>query len=176
MEFYHGPSANFGAEIRANERFAFYGEFGKYIPNTILSSNFDQKGYSWLVEGKRYFFNGRGYLSMQYMQSDMSYIRSDIIGYSYDYSEYIEYDVTKTFQDLSIRMGGMYVYNNRWTFNPYIGLGIRRQNAELTLTRQEAYDREYGGDIKDPNDWIHRPGITYYAKLHLGLRVGIKIF
>ncbi|MFT5818910.1 MAG: hypothetical protein ACI8ZM_000131 [Crocinitomix sp.] len=175
FEFFHGPSANVGIEVRANKRYSFYGEFGKYIPNTLFSSNYDQKGHSFLVEAKRYFENGRTYFSLQYMQGKQNYIRTDFIAYDQYSSEYYEYSIDKTFQDISIRYGGVYVFKNRYTFNPYIGIGLRHHNADVELTYQQEIDREYGGSDL-PHNWVHKGGSQIYPKLHFGMRFGIRVF
>lgn len=175
LEPYHGPSANFGIEVRANDQFSFYGEYGRYIPNTVFSSNFDQSGQLFLVELKRYFKSGRTYFSLQYMQGQQNYIRTDIVAYDVDYSEYYEYTVDKEFRDISVRYGGFYVFKGWFTFNPYVGFGIRHHNADVELTYQQAIERQYGGsDV--PHNWIHKKGSHIYPKFHFGMRFGIKVF
>ncbi len=175
IQFFHGPSVNAGVEIRANKKYSFYGEFGKYIPNSIFSSNYDQKGHSFLIEAKRYFKSGRTYLSLQYLQGEQSYIRTDIVAYDEYSADYYEYSVDKKFQDLSIRYGGVYVFKDRFTFNPYIGVGLRHHNADVELTFQQEIDRQYGGSDL-PHNWLHRSGSNFYAKMHFGMRFGIKVF
>jgi hypothetical protein len=109
------------------------------------------------------------------MQGVQNYIRTDIIGYDEDYSEYLEYTIDKTFQDVSIRYGGVYVFKNRFTFNPYIGIGLRHHNADVELTYQQEIERQYGGSDL-PHYWVHRNGSKLYPKMHFGMRFGIKIF
>lgn len=175
LEFFHGPSINAGIEVRANDRFSFYGEFGKFIPNMLLSSNNDQKGHTFLIEAKRYLKSGKTYFSLQYMRGVQNYIHADIINYDQDYADYYEYTINKNFQDFSIRYGGVYVFKNRFTFNPYIGLGLRHHKADAELTYQQPIERQNDGSNSSHN-WIHKNGSQFYPKMHAGMRFGIKVF
>mgnify|MGYP001945055221 CR=1 FL=1 len=181
LEFYHGASANLGFEIRSNDRYSFYGEFGKYLPNSAVANNYYQSGYTLSGELKRYFNNGKTYLSFQYIYGEQSYTRSDVIGYTYEYDcdceyeEFMVYQVQKKFQDFSFRYGGLYVIKKRLTFNPYVGFGLRFQEADIDINDQLAAQR-YLGSWSVPHNWIHEKGQKIYPKVHLGLRIGFKIF
>lgn len=179
IEFYHGSSANVGFEVRSNNRYSFYGEFGKYLPNSVVTNNYDQSGYTVLGELKRYFASGKTYLSLQYMYGEQSYLRADPIdpgsNFEYDPEFYEVYDVEKTFRDFSIRYGGLFVHNNWLSFNPYFGMGVRFQEVQRDgFTKDEGFG--YFEPTVTPHDLFQRFGKTSYFKIHAGIRIGVKIF
>lgn len=180
LEFYHGASFNAGFEVKANENFGFYAEFGKYLPQSPVANNYDQTGYTVSAEVKRYFkpdkSSIRTYFSAQYMQGEHAYTRTDIIGYYNDGEEdLLLYDVDKTFKDLSFRLGVVLIHKKRWTFDPYMGLGVRHHFVESTIDEISASELIWE-NASYAHRWIHDPGKKTYLKAHLGIRIGLRIF
>lgn len=179
VEFYHGTSVNVGGEFSLNEHFGFYGEVGKYLPNSLIANNYYQKGSTLLGELKYYFnpekITSKHYLSLQYMRGNQSYTRADPIGPVNDLTTFSVYDVDKEFHDFSMRYGILFVNSKRLVLNPYIGIGLRYQQVETDITNEQmAILNFYSG--RSPHQWIHRNGTSFYAKAHLGIRIGIKLF
>lgn len=179
VEFYHGTSANAGVEFSLNEYFGFYGEFGKYLPNSLIANNYYQKG-SMLLGELKYYFNpekitSKHYLSLQYIRGNQSYTRADPIGPVNDLTTFSVYNVDKEFQDVSIRYGILFVNNRRLDLNPYVGMGLRYQQVKNGITFEEQSILNFYADWS-PHQWIHTNGTSFYAKVHLGIRIGIKLF
>jgi len=179
IEFYHGTSANIGAEVALNNSFSFYGEVGKYLPNSILANNYYQKGTTLLGELKYYFWTSKSdskhYVSLQYMHGSQSYTRADPIGPVNEETSFSVYDVDKEFQDLSVRYGILFVNSKRLVLNPYIGIGLRYQQVSTSITNEEMANLNFYSNWS-PHQWIHQNGNRFYAKAHLGIRIGIKLF
>lgn len=180
LELYHGNSINFGTEFQMNEQYSFYGEYAHYLPIAYVSNNYYQKGRAWSGEVKRYFKPEKStrkyYISLQYLYGNLTYTRSDPTGYDYyDAANYILYDVEKDFHDISVRYGVLYVHKKRLIINPYAGLGLRMHQVEngLDYNSQELLKN---GDLFTPHNWIHDQGRKIYPKIHLGIRIGIRIF
>lgn len=179
IEFYHGTSANFGAELSLTDRFSFYGEVGKYLPNSLIANNYYQKGTTVLGELKYYFWTSKSdskhSISLQYMHGNQSYTRADPIGPVNDLTTFSVYEVDKEFQDLSVRYGILFVNSKRLVVNPYLGIGLRYQQVKTGITNEQMANLNFYSDWS-PHEWIHRSGKSFYAKAHLGIRIGIKLF
>jgi len=179
VEFYHGTSLNLGVEFPLNEKFNFYGEVGQYLPNSIIVNNYYQKGNLFLGEVKYYFkpekTTSKHYLSLQYLHGNQSYTRADPIGPMDNETSFSVYEVDKEFHDLSVRYGILFVNEKRLVVNPYIGVGLRYQEVINGLTEEQYGALNFYSDWS-PHRWIHRAGNSLYAKIHLGIRIGIKLF
>lgn len=178
MEFFHGTSANFGAEFSLNEHYSFYGEVGKYLPNSLVANNYYQSGTTFAGELKYYFnpakYTAKFYASVQYLQGRQKYTRADPTDDVDDGTSYAVYKVDKAFYDFSTRFGVLFVNQKRLVLNPYIGVGIRSQTIKGGLTNDQKGIVNLGSQWS-PHKWIHDSGRSTYAKVQLGIRIGIKI-
>lgn len=173
LDIFHGASVNFGFEVRSNDKYCFYGEYGMFLPSSPVANNYEQTGYTMAGELKRYFGKGIFYASCQYMFGEQGYRRSDIVGYTEDSDSWVTYTVQKKFYDFSLRGGALLKFDSNLTLNPYLGFGFRFQNANVDLSDELARDRQYEGSTPR---WIHRSGKTTYPKMHAGIRIGYAIF
>lgn len=160
---YVGRSLRLGCEYKIKEHISLENEFGFFFDNSKgYLGKMELKFYSDALDQRNYF-SGELYFKNQY------YTTSDSFGL-----ELREYNVTKNVECLTFKYGTVAVFKFGFLVDAYIGLGIRFQQNENTLTQYENDHMESTSDY-GPNLILNRAGNRVYPNFTAGIKIGFRI-
>jgi len=175
---YGGYSYRLGAEFKIHDNVAGSIAYGRYFSygNKKIDLKINAFGYILLPEIKIYLnktklTTGR-FLSLEFLHKKITYDYEDSIKIGANPVYQKQYTISKNISCLTVKYGDLKVYEKRFLFEWYVGIGVRFSNGYNTLTEQESngiLTGENHGDLISDG----QRAINYVSpNLILGLKLG----
>jgi hypothetical protein len=176
LEYIEGPNIRIGFMADFNQAFSLTNEFS-YLFVTDYTRGFKDRALVKFYLNEFDQDDGRFYLGLQYQYKN-NYVTT-FKRYSDTLKPNVIFTMHKRAHSLMLVFGKETRWRGRFYIDPFIGLGYRRRNIDITgLEPDEDPHHEYSIDEEDP-DYGATPyrgrGVSHTVDFTLGVRLLIKL-
>lgn len=173
IDFYNGSCYKGGLEFQFGGNYGVFVDAGGYFRNFNVFRNYS--GHVFETGVKRYFQRfdegASSYLGINFTYKNQAFDFSDSLfgGGALDYRTH------KFVSCINFIFGNTMHVNERWIFDVYGGLGVRVKHVNSSATKSEIADGIQYGDSMSLY-FLVTPGHFIYPNLHVGFRIGFRLF